>query len=94
MFTRTRDFADEFAKVLSTVDELILLDIYPARELPIEGINSQFLLDKIICPEKELCGKDSVLKRINSEKPELLLSVGAGDIDTLVEPLKNILNNA
>lgn len=94
LFTRTRDFADEFAKVLSTVDELILLDIYPARELPIEGINSQFLLDKITCAEKELCGKDSVLKRINSEKPELLLSVGAGDIDTLVEPLKNILNNA
>ncbi len=94
LFTRTRDFADEFAKVLSTVDELILLEIYPARELPIEGINSQFLLDKITCGEKELCGKDLVLTHIKSKKPELLLTVGAGDIDTLVEPLKNTLNNA
>ncbi|MBY0543569.1 MAG: UDP-N-acetylmuramate--L-alanine ligase, partial [Sphingobacteriaceae bacterium] len=94
LFTRTRDFADEFAKVLSTVDELILLEIYPARELPIDGINSQFLLDKITCNEKELCGKDSVLTHIKNKKPELLLTVGAGDIDTLVEPLKNTLNNA
>ena len=94
LFTRTRDFVDEFAKVLSTVDELILLDIYPARELPIDGINSQFLLDKITCAEKELCGKDSVLTRIEIKKPELLLTVGAGDIDTLIESLKNTLNNA
>jgi UDP-N-acetylmuramate--alanine ligase len=94
LFTRTRDFADEFAKVLSTVDELVLLEIYPARELPIDGINSQFLLDKITCDKKELCGKDSVLTHIKSKKPELLLTVGAGDIDTLVEPLKNTLNNA
>ncbi len=94
LFTRTRDFADEFAKVLSTVDELILLDIYPARELPIKGINSQFLLNKITCVEKELCGKDLVVTRIKIKKPELLLTVGAGDIDTLVEPLKNTLNNA
>jgi UDP-N-acetylmuramate--alanine ligase len=79
LFTRTRDFADEFAKVLSTVDELILLEIYPARELPIEGVNSQMLLDKVTAAAKELCGKDLVL---------------AGDIDTLVEPLKNTLNNA
>ena len=94
LFTRTRDFADEFAKVLSTADELILLEIYPARELPIEGVNSQMLLDKITCATKELCGKDSVLAHIKSKKPELLLTVGAGDIDTLVEPLKTTLNNA
>lgn len=94
LFTRTRDFADEFAKVLSTVDELILLEIYPARELPIEGINSQFLLDKITCDKKELCGKDLVLTHIKSKKPELLLTVGAGDIDTLVQPLKDTLTNA
>ena len=94
LFTRTRDFADEFAKVLSTADELILLEIYPARELPIEGINSQMLLDKVTSAAKELCGKDSVLARIKSKKPELLLTVGAGDIDTLVEPLKITLNNA
>jgi UDP-N-acetylmuramate--alanine ligase len=94
LFTRTRDFADEFAKVLSTVDELILLEIYPARELPIEGVNSQMLLDKVTATAKELCGKDLVLAHIKSKKPELLLTVGAGDIDTLVEPLKNTLNNA
>lgn len=94
LFTRTRDFADEFAKVLSTADEMILLEIYPARELPIEGINSQMLLDKLTIDKKELCGKDSVVAHLKNKKPELLLTVGAGDIDTLIEPLKNMLNNA
>ena len=94
LFTRTRDFADEFAKVLSTADEMILLEIYPARELPIEGINSQMLLDKITIDKKEMCGKDSVVAHLKNKKPELLLTVGAGDIDTLIEPLKNMLNNA
>eukprot|EP01136_Pigoraptor_vietnamica_P024092 Opistho-1_new@6766 len=94
LFTRTRDFAADFAKVLSTADEIILLEIYPARESPIEGINSQFLLDKIVNENKRLCGKDLLLQQLKSEKPELLLTVGAGDIDTLVEPLKNLLSNA
>ena len=94
LFTRTRDFADEFAKVLSTADEVILLEIYPARELPIEGINAQFLLDKLTNPNKELCGKEMVLEHLKDKNPELLLTVGAGDIDTLVEPLKNAFNHA
>ena len=94
LFTRTRDFADEFARVLSTVDELILLDIYPARELPLSGIDSQFLLDKISLVNKEICTKEVVLERIKMIKPELLLTVGAGDIDTLIEPLKTLLNDA
>ncbi len=94
LFTRTRDFADQFAKVLSTADELILLDIYPARELPIEGITSQLLKDKMSLKEVTLCGKESVLDLVKNKNPELLLTVGAGDIDTLVEPLKNLLNNA
>lgn len=94
LFTRTRDFADEFAKVLSTADELLLLEIYPARELPLEGINSQFLLDKITLKNKKLCGKDFVLQYVKDENPELILTVGAGDIDTLVEPLKDLLNHA
>jgi len=93
LFTRTRDFADEFAKVLSTVDELMLLEIYPARELPIEGINSKFLLDKISLDNKKICGKDFVIQYVKQSNPELLLTVGAGDIDTLIEPLKNTLNN-
>jgi UDP-N-acetylmuramate--alanine ligase len=94
LFTRTRDFADEFAKVLSTVDELMLLEIYPARELPIEGINAQFLLDKITLADKNICGKDFVVQYVNDNRPELILTVGAGDIDTIIDPLKNTLNNA
>lgn len=94
LFTRTRDFADDFAKVLSTVDELILLEIYPARELPIEGINSQYLLDKITLPNKKLLTKDEVLQYVQNHNIELLLTVGAGDIDTLIQPLKNILDHA
>jgi UDP-N-acetylmuramate--alanine ligase len=94
LFTRTRDFADEFAKVLSTADELLLLDIYPARELPIQGIDSAFLLDKITLENKRVCGKDFVLQYVKDAEPELILTVGAGDIDTLIEPLKNILDHA
>ena len=94
LFSRTRDFADEFAKVLSTADELLLLEIYPARELPLEGINAQFLMDKITLADKKICSKDFVVNHIKNTKPELILTVGAGDIDTLIEPLKNILHHA
>lgn len=94
LFTRTRDFADGFAEVLSTADELLLLDIYPARELPLEGIDSRFLLDKITLKNSMVIGKDAVLEKIKNEKPALLLTVGAGDIDTLIAPLKDILSNA
>ncbi|MDF3076857.1 MAG: murC [Sphingobacteriaceae bacterium] len=94
LFTRTRDFADGFAEVLSMTDELILLEIYPARELPIEGINSALILNKSACQNKRICGKEETVELIKNERPELLLTVGAGDIDTLVEPLKNVLSNA
>ncbi|TCC98627.1 UDP-N-acetylmuramate--L-alanine ligase [Pedobacter hiemivivus] len=94
LFTRTRDFADDFAKVLSTVDHLLLLEIYPARELPIPGVNSQLLLDKMSLKDKEICGKDLITAYIENNKPELLLTVGAGDIDTLIQPLKAILTHA
>jgi len=94
LFTRTRDFADEFAKVLSTADSLLLLEIYPARELPLPGINSQFLLDKISLKDKEIVGKDLALEYVKNKQPELLLTVGAGDIDTLIQPLKAILTYA
>ncbi|EDM38787.1 UDP-N-acetylmuramate--L-alanine ligase [Pedobacter sp. BAL39] len=94
LFTRTRDFADDFAKVLGTVDDLLLLDIYPARELPLEGIDAEYLLEKITLDRKEVCAKDEVLEKIRMRKPELLLTVGAGDIDTLIEPLKALLTNA
>ncbi len=94
LFTRTRDFAAGFLEVLNTVDELILLDIYPAREKPIEGINSDMLLKQITAPFKQKCGKEEVLHLWKNGLPELLLTVGAGDIDTLVQPLKNLYSNA
>ena len=94
LFTRTRDFADDFIKVLSSVDELLLLDIYPARELPIEGITSQMLANDMDVDKVTVCGKQEALEIIRNQKPKLLLTVGAGDIDTLIQPLKNILLNA
>lgn len=93
LFTRTRDFADGFAEVLAMSDELLLLDIYPARELPIEGVDSDMLLARIKMLNKRKCGKMEVVDLVKLEQPELLLTVGAGDIDTLVEPLKQALQN-
>jgi UDP-N-acetylmuramate--alanine ligase len=92
LYTRTRDFADGFAEVLDMVDELIMLDIYPARELPIEGVTSDMLLDKMHLLNKRKLSKEDALRAVTNEKPELLLTVGAGDIDTLVHSLKEILN--
>ncbi|WP_316743549.1 UDP-N-acetylmuramate--L-alanine ligase [Pedobacter antarcticus] len=94
LFTRTRDFAAGFAEVLSSVDELLLLDIYPARELPLEGINSAYLLDKITLENSAVYTMAEVLDYVGNEKPALLLTVGAGNIDTLVQPLKDIMENA
>jgi UDP-N-acetylmuramate--alanine ligase len=88
LFSRTRDFAEDFAKSLSLADQLLLLDIYPARELPIPGINSAMLLDNITCVEKELCTKEQLVERVASLQPALFLTLGAGDIDTLVEPIR------
>ncbi len=94
LFTRTRDFADGFAEVLSMADQLLLLDIYPARELPIEGVTSKIILNKVTASASRICGMAEALEIIKSNKPELLVTVGAGDIDTLVQPLKEILTNA
>ncbi len=94
LFTRTRDFADGFAEVLSSVDHLVLLPIYPARELPIAGVDSQMLLDKISIADKRLSSLEKVVDEIALQAPELLLTVGAGNIDTLVNPLKQVMTNA
>jgi UDP-N-acetylmuramate--alanine ligase len=91
LFTRTRDFADGFAEVLDMSDELLMLDIYPARELPIDGIDSELILSKMKLWNKRKCGKQEAVEIVESEKPELLLTVGAGDIDQLVQPLKQVL---
>jgi UDP-N-acetylmuramate--alanine ligase len=93
LFTRTRDFADGFAEVLDMADELLLLDIYPARELPIEGVDSDMILSRMKMLNKRKCGKQESVDIVQSEKPELLLTVGAGDIDQLVQPLKQALQN-
>jgi len=91
LYTRTRDFADDFARVLSTLDEVILLDIYPARELPIEGVDSQMLLDRISSSKKELCSKEELIPLLtNREGMEVVVTFGAGDIDALVPEIKQL----
>ena len=92
LFTRTRDFMEDFANVLAMADDLILLDIYPAREQPIEGITSKALLDKINLKNKCLCPKEALLDTIAERKPELLVTMGAGNIDRFVEPLQNMIS--
>ena len=92
LFTRTRDFMEEFASSLAMADSLILLDIYPAREKPIEGITSQALLDKVALADKRLCRKDDLLDTIEHIRPELLVTMGAGDIDRFVEPLQTMIS--
>lgn len=92
LFTRTRDFADGFAESLDLLDETILLEIYPARELPIEGVNSTMLLNRMKSKNKIICSKQELINEVSNRKPEVLLTLGAGDIDTLVEPIKNELN--
>ena len=92
LFTRTRDFMEDFAKSLAMADSLILLDIYPAREKPIEGITSQALLEKVKLADKRLCKKEDLLNTIDQLRPELLVTVGAGDIDRFVEPLEKMIN--
>jgi len=91
LYSRTRDFADGFASSLALADNLILLDIYPARELPIEGITSAMLLDKVRLKNKKLCTKEGLIDAVLSNIPDVLVTMGAGDIDRLVEPLKNAL---
>jgi UDP-N-acetylmuramate--alanine ligase len=92
LFSRTRDMADEFAQSLSLLDELILLEIYPARELPIPGINSEMILQKVGAIKKSLCMKKDLVAFIESQPvPEVLITMGAGDIDSYVGPIKNVL---
>lgn len=88
LYSRTRDFAQAFANSLSSLDNVCLLDIYPARELPIEGVTSTWLMHLIQNPNKILLQKNEVETYIQQNQPEILLILGAGDIDRLVEPIK------
>ena len=92
LYTRTRDFAPQFAESLSLADGVILLNIYPARELPIEGVTSQIIYDKILSSRKELCDREMLLERIKEYNFEVLLTVGAGDIDRLLPQIYDIVN--
>ncbi|NLR56650.1 UDP-N-acetylmuramate--L-alanine ligase [Chitinophaga polysaccharea] len=93
LFTRTRDLADGFAESLSLADEVILLPIYPARELPIEGVTSEMIASKITVPVKIL-PKESVAEYVEKHPSPLLITAGAGDIDQLKEPIARILKNS
>jgi UDP-N-acetylmuramate--alanine ligase len=91
LFSRTRDFADEFARSLEMLDELLLMEIYPAREDPIAGVSSGMLLEKINMKEKVLISREQVLRVVRERKPEVLVSMGAGDINQFRGPLKQLL---
>lgn len=93
LYSRTRDFAPQFAEALSHADELILLEIYPAREIPIPGISSQIIFDKVTCRKKELCTKKMLLETIKDRNFEVLITLGAGDIDRMLPQIRDILLN-
>jgi UDP-N-acetylmuramate--alanine ligase len=94
LFSRTKDLAEGFAKSLSLADEVILLDIYPARELPMEGVTSELIYDQLTSNEKLLIKKEQLLDTIKSKKDiEVLVTIGAGDIDKYVSGIKEILSN-
>lgn len=91
LFSRTQDFAAEFSASLGLADELIMLDIYPARELPVEGVTSSLILDAVALDKKEIVTKDKLNATVQDWQPEVVLTIGAGDIDKLVQPLKEVL---
>ncbi len=91
LFTRTRDFADDFAQALSKVDKLILLDIYPAREEPIPGVTSGLIFDKVTCPDKVLLKKEDLMAYLENEPVDVLVTFGAGNIDRFIAPVTELL---
>jgi UDP-N-acetylmuramate--alanine ligase len=93
LFSRTDDFKHEFAQSLSLADSLILLDIYPAREKPIQGVNSKMLLDLCVNNSKKLISKNLVIKNLENQKIDILLTIGAGDIADLVVPIKKMISS-
>jgi UDP-N-acetylmuramate--alanine ligase len=93
LYSRTNDFADGFAEVLSIADDILLLPVYPARELPMEGVESEMIADRMKMKKVKVVSKEALVNEVKQHKPELLIISGAGDIDTLVEPIKNSLIN-
>jgi len=91
LYSRTRDFADGFAESLDMADDVILLPIYPARELPVEGVTSKLIFEKMKNYNKHLMSKEELLNNMNEKKDGLFITAGAGDVDALVLPIRNIL---
>ena len=91
LYTRTRDFAADFAEALSKVDKLILLDIYPAREEPIPGVTSEIIFDKVTAPEKVLIRKEELMDYLEKEPLDVLVTFGAGNVDRFIEPITEML---
>ena len=93
LYTRTRDFAADFAKALSAVDKLILLDIYPAREEPIPGVTSEMIFKDVTAPEKVLLKKEELMDYLADEPLDVLATFGAGNIDRYIEPITQLLKS-
>ena len=91
LFSRTKDFADGFAEVLSMADKVLLLPIYPARELPMEAVASEMIAQRMKNVDVKVLTKEDMMREVERDKPGFLITCGAGDIDMLVEPLKNLL---
>ena len=92
LFSRTKDLATEFAEQLSIADEVILLDIYPAREQPMEGVTSDLIFSKLTSKEKSNIKKEELMNLLKDKKLEVVVTIGAGDIDKFVQPIKELLN--
>jgi UDP-N-acetylmuramate--alanine ligase len=93
LYSRTRDFQDDFAKSLDGLDEVFLMDIYPAREEPIPGVTSEIIFEKMNNPNKELVWKTNLMNVLETKDLEVVLTLGAGDIDTFVNPIKELLQS-
>jgi UDP-N-acetylmuramate--alanine ligase len=91
LYTRTRDFAAEFAESLDLLDELILLEIYPARELPIEGVTSDIIFDRVKTGNKVMCTREKLLDLLADKDTDVMMTLGAGDVDRFVEPITKLL---
>ena len=91
LYTRTRDFADEFAEALSLLDSLVMLPIYPAREEPIEGVTASIIFDKVTTADKVLIEKDRLLETIAERQTDCLVTFGAGDVDRFIDPIEKLL---
>lgn len=93
LYSRTRDFAEGFAEALSMVDTLLLMEIYPAREMPIKGVDARMLLGNVTIDDKQIMPPEAIEAYVRAKRPEVLVTVGAGNIDLLVKPLKAILEH-